>query len=361
MFVNARLARFISVASHSNMHFFVTWAAGRGRIVRKSIFLVVAAVFLPIFAAAQRPVEWDKVQVKTQKLDENVYLLQFLGPEVPGGNVGGNVGALISDEGIAIVDCGYAPAAPKLEAALKAISDKPVKYLLNTHWHGDHTGANVYFGKSAVIIAQDNARKKMERRRGLFPPSPAVALPAITFDDRFTLRMKVGDILGVHFDHGHTDTDTIYFFPGAKVVQTGDDFVNWSPPGFPAIEMDNDGSGGVDGQISADEYILAHAPADVKIIPGHGNLATRDDLVKMLAVLKETRAVVQAGINQGKSLDQLKQEKVLAKWDYLNESHHIQSDVYLERLYKTLSAKKNAAAGRSQTDPRMQEPRASSL
>jgi glyoxylase-like metal-dependent hydrolase (beta-lactamase superfamily II) len=162
--------------------------------------------------------------------------------------------------------------------------------------------------------------------------------------------MKSGDILGVHFEHGHTDTDTIYFFPGAKVVQTGDDFVNWSPPGFPAIEMDNDGSGGVEGQIAADEYILAHAPANVRIIPGHGNLASREDMSKMLAVLKDTRAVVQAGIDQGKSLDQLKQEKAFAKWDYLNESHHIQSDVYFERLYRTLSAKKNSTADRSRAN-----------
>lgn len=311
-------------------------------IVRKALSFLATLVFLPCAALAQRNVDWDKVQIKTQKLDDNIYLLQFMGPQEPAGNVGGNVGALISDDGIAIVDCGYAPAAPKLEAALKALSDKPIKYVLNTHWHGDHTGANVYFGKFAVIIAQDNARKKMEKGGTLFGPSPAVALPAITFEDRLTLRMKGGDILGIHFDHGHTDTDAIYVFPGGKVVQTGDDFVNWPVPGFPAIEQDTDGSGGVDGQIAADEYILAHAAPDVKIIPGHGNLASRDDMAKMLTVLKETRAAVMAGINQGKSFDRMKQEKAFAKWDYLNESHHIQSDVYFERLYKTLSAKKTA-------------------
>jgi cyclase len=141
----------------------------------------------------------------------------------------------------------------------------------------------------------------------------------------------------VHFDHGHTDTDTIYFFPGGKVVQTGDDFVNWPIPGFPAIEQDTDGSGGVDGQIAALEHILSRTPADVKIIPGHGNVASRDDMVKMLAVLKDTRAAVLAGINQGKSLEQMQREKAFAKWDYLNESRHIQSDVYFGRLYKDLT------------------------
>jgi cyclase len=315
--------------------------------VRKSVLTLVALALLPYSALAQRQIDWNKVQVKTQKLAENVYLLQFLGPDGPGGNVGGNVGALISEDGIILVDCGYAPAAPKLEAALKMIADKPVKYVLNTHWHGDHSDANSYFGKSAVIIAQDNARKKMEKGGALFRPSPVIALPTFTFDDHITLHTKGGDILGVHFDHGHTDTDTIYFFPGAKVVQTGDDFVNWPIPGFPAIEMDDDGSGGADGQIAADEYILAHTRTDVQIIPGHGNLASRDDMLKMLTVLKDTRAAVQAGIDQGKGLEELKQAKAFAKWDYLNESHHIQSDVYFERLYKTLSAKRASATGKS--------------
>ena len=297
--------------------------------------LLVAFVSGP--ASAQQGINWDTVQIKTQKLDDNVYVLQFMGPGGAAGNAGGNVGAFIGADGIAIVDCGYAAAAPKLEAALKAISEKPITYVLNTHWHGDHTEADQYFGRTAVIVAHENARKKMQAGTTRFPPSPAVALARITFDDRITLHINGGDLQGVHFDRGHTDTDTVYFFPGGRVVQTGDDFVNWPIPGFPAIEPDADGTGGVDGQIAALEYILSRAPADVKIIPGHGVVASRDDAVKMLAVLKDTRAAVLAGIGQGKSLEQMKQEKAFAKWDYLNESHHIQSDVYFERLYKGLA------------------------
>jgi glyoxylase-like metal-dependent hydrolase (beta-lactamase superfamily II) len=301
-----------------------------------AIALFIVCVSGP--ASAQQGVNWDTVQIKTQKLDENVYVLQFMGPGGAAGNAGGNVGAFIGADGIAIVDSGYLQAAPKLEAALKAISDKPITYLLNTHWHGDHTDANQYFGKTAVIVAHENARKKMQAGTTRFPAKPAVALPRITFDDRITLHMNDGDLQGVHFDRGHTDTDAVYFFPGGRVVQTGDDFVNWPIPGFPAIEQDTDGTGGVDGQIAALEYILSRAPADVKIIPGHGVVASRDDAVKMLAVLKDTRAAVLAGITQGKSFEQMKQEKAFAKWDYLNESHHIQSDVYFERLYKGLAA-----------------------
>lgn len=306
--------------------------------MRNLLAIASLVAFVSAPAWAQRNIDWDKVQIKTQKLDENVYVLQFMGPQGAAGNAGGNVGAFIGADGIAIVDCGFAPLALKLAAALTAISDKPVKYVLNTHWHGDHSGADEYFGKTATIVAHENARKKMQSGGKLFPPSAAVALPTITFDDRLTLHMTGGDLEGVHFDRGHTNTDAIYFFPGGKVVQTGDDFVNWPIPGFPAIEQDTDGTGGVDGQIAALELVLSRAPADVKVIPGHGNVATRDDVVKMLAVLKDTRAAVLAGISQGKSLEQMKQEKAFARWDYLNESHHIQSDVYFERLYKGLAA-----------------------
>ena len=113
----------------------------------------------------------------------------------------------------------------------------------------------------------------------------------------------------IHFPRGHTDTDSVIFFPQGKVVQMGDDFTVWNPPHFPAIDMDRDGSGGVQGQIAAAEYVLGHAPDDVQIIPGHGPLSKRDDLVTYLGVLKGTTAAVQAGIEQGKSLDQLKQEE----------------------------------------------------
>ena len=305
--------------------------------MRTLLALTVFVALAAVPAWAQRNIDWTTVEIKTQKLHEDVYVLQFMGPQGAAGNVGGNVGAFIGADGIVIVDSGYAGGAPKLEAALKAISDKPVRYVLNTHWHGDHSGADEYFGARAVIVAHENARKKMVKGGTLFPPSAATALPAITFDERITLHMQGGDVEGVHFDRGHTNTDTIYFFPGGKVVQTGDDFVNWPIPGFPAIEQDADGTGGVDGQIAALDYILSRTPADVKIIPGHGNVASRDDMVKMLAVLKDTRAAVLAGISQGKTFEQMQQEKAFAKWDYLNESRHIQSQVYFERLYKGLA------------------------
>src|SRR5215467_243280 len=299
------------------------------------MLLILFSSALSVFA--QRQVDWSKVEVKSQKLADNIYMLQGTG--VPAAI--GNVGVLITDDSIVLVDCEYAELGPQLEAAVKGISDKPIKYVFNTHWHGDHTGGNAYFGKFATIIAQDNARKMMQSGGKLFPPSPAVALPTFTFSDELTLHTSAGDMHAIHFPHGHTNTDSIILFPESKVVQTGDTFVNWEVPGFPAIDQDTDGSGGVEGEIAIAEYILAHAPDDVKIIPGHGILASKADLRKELAVLKDTSAAVQLGIRQGKSLEQLKEDKAFTKWDYLNESHHIQSDVYFERLYKDLSKSKS--------------------
>jgi cyclase len=302
-------------------------------VSRLSLILLFSLCVALAVSAQQRKVDWDKVEIHVQKLDDNVYIVQASG--VPAAI--GNVGVLVGDDGLVLVDCEYFELGAKLEAAVKTISDKPIKYIFNTHWHGDHTGGDAYFGAKTTIIAQENARKMMESGSKLFPPSPAIALPVITFSDRLTLHTSAGDIQAIYVPHGHTNTDALIVFPGGKVVQTGDTFVNWQVPGFPAIDQDTDGSGGARGEIAVAEYVLAHTPDDVKIIPGHGVLGTKADLRKELAVLKDSSAAVQEGINQGKSLEQLKQEKALAKWDYLNESHHIQSDVYFERLYRELS------------------------
>jgi len=301
---------------------------------------------LPVHA--QKQMDWDKVQVKLQKLSENVYMIEFVSPS--GGNAGANASALIGDDGVVLVDAGYAPVASKLEAALKTISDKPVKYLLNTHWHGDHTGGDAYFAKSATIISQDGARKRMETGddpdrinrvnllREIFPPSPAAALPVITFNDELTLHLDGEDLRAIYFPHGHTNTDSLVLFAHAKVAQTGTDFVNMDPSGLPAIDMDNDGSGGPQGEIAELTYIMEKMPDDVKVIPGHGKIASKVEVARYLDVLKGTTAAVQAGIDQGKTLEQLRQENVLAKWEYLN-TRVMKIDAYLDRLYLCLTRK----------------------
>ena len=289
------------------------------------MFLLAGSVAV----TAQQQTDYSKVQIKVQKVAGTVYMLEGLG---------GNIGASVGDDGIVIVDDEFLPLADKIEAALKGIIDKPVKFVINTHWHGDHTGGNPHFGEKAPIIAQENVRKRLasggKTRFGETPPAPKTALPVITFEENVSVHLNGEDIRAIHFPNGHTDGDSVIFFPQSNVVHMGDDFFNGGM--FPFIDIASGGS--VQGMIAGDEKVLAEVPDDVKIIPGHGPLANKDDLRKFITMLKETSAAVQAGIKKKKTLDQLKKKKVLAKWDAWGQSF-IKTDVFTEILYDSLTQK----------------------
>ena len=296
--------------------------------MRKAVLIGVALFWIAALSvAAQQQPDYSKVQIKVQKVNGTVYMLQ---------GMGGNIGASVGEDGIVVIDDEFLPLADKIEAALKGIADKPVKFVINTHWHGDHTGGNPHFGEKAPIIAQENVRKRLQtggqNRFGTTPPAPKTALPVITFEDKVTVHVNGEDIRAIHFPHGHTDGDSVIFFPQSNVVHMGDDFFNGGM--FPFIDLDSGGS--VQGMIAGDEKVLAEVPDDVKIIPGHGPLGTKEDLRKFVQVLKETSAAVEAGIKQGKTLDQLKQEKVLARWDSWGQGF-IKTDQFTELLYDSLT------------------------
>src|SRR6516225_9796223 len=200
------------------------------------LFLAAVVTQLP----AQQP-DMSKVEIKVQKVSGTVYMLEGLG---------GNIGASIGEDGIVIVDDEFLPLADKIEAALKGITDKPVKFVLNTHWHGDHTGGNQHFGEKAPIIAQDNVRKRLaeggKTRFGEVKPAPKVALPVITFEDKVSVHLNGEDIRAIHIPGGHTDGDAVIFFPQSKVVHMGDDFFNGGM--FPFIDLESGGS--VQGMIT---------------------------------------------------------------------------------------------------------------
>ena len=300
--------------------------------MRRVIFAIICVVFLGGLQAFAQGQDFSKVEMKVEKVAGTVYMLQ---------GAGGNIGASVGDDGIVIVDDEFLPLAEKIEAALKGITDKPVKVVLNTHWHGDHTGSNQHFGEKAPIVAQENVRKRLasggKGRFGETKPAEKGALPIITFENDVSVHLNGEDIHAIHFPHGHTDGDSVIFFKQSNVVHMGDDFFNGGM--FPYIDLDSGGS--VQGMIAGDEKVLAEIPDDVKIIPGHGPLATKDDLKKFITVLKETSAAVQAEMKKGKTLDQLKQEKVLAKWDSWGQSF-IKTDVFIEILYDSL---KNSPTG----------------
>jgi cyclase len=290
--------------------------------------------------AAAQTRDFSKVQIKVTKISGNIYMLQ---------GAGGNIAASVGEDGIVIVDDQYAPLAEKIAAALKGIgaTDKPVRFVINTHYHGDHTGGNLAFATNgSTVIAQDNVRKRLESggKAGIGtamtvdqPAAPKGGLPIITFDHDVTLHLNGEDIRALHFPGGHTDGDAIVFFPKNNVVHMGDDFVRY---GYPFIDVNAGGS--VQGMIAACDKVASLLPDDVKVIPGHGDLANLGDVRDYSVMLKETSAAVQAAINLGKTPEQMKKEKILATWDAKYGKGFITPDLFIETLYNSLTNKKNA-------------------
>jgi len=283
-------------------------------------FLVLAA------STAFAQPDLSNVTIKVTKVAGNIYMLE---------GAGGNIGVSAGEDGIVIVDDQYAPLAPKIKEALRGISNKPVKFVLNTHHHGDHTGGNEQFGETAPIIAHANVRKRLSASRvsggTTIPARPKAALPVLTFEDRLSVHINGEEIRAIHFPNGHTDGDSVIYFTGSNVVHMGDDFFAGR---FPFIDFD--GGGSVKGLIRNVEKVLSEVPADAKIIPGHGPLATSVELRSYVTMLKETVAIVEAGIKANKTLEQLKSEKALARYEAF-AWQAISADRFLELLHRGLS------------------------
>jgi glyoxylase-like metal-dependent hydrolase (beta-lactamase superfamily II) len=295
--------------------------------MRKVIALFCIFVFA-VFAIAQDD-RFDKVEIKVHPVAGSIYMLE---------GAGGNIGVSVGEDGIVIIDDQFAPLAPKIRAALKGISNKPVRFVINTHWHGDHVGGNSQFGTDSTIIAQENVRKRMQDGVALpdhvVKPAPKEALPIITFNDRATVHLNGEDIRAIHAASGHTDGDSIIYFTKSNVIHMGDDFVTY---GFPFIDLQSGGS--VEGMITAVEKVINTAPAGAKIIPGHGPISSVADMRPFVQMIRDTRTKVEAGIKLGKTLEQLQKEKTLAgfeKWsgDFIN------TDKWIETLYHDLTDKK---------------------
>lgn len=271
--------------------------------------------------AAQQ--DFSKVEVKATKVAATVYMLT---------GSGGNIGVSAGDDGIVIVDDQFAPLAPKIIQALNGISDRPVKFVLNTHYHADHTGGNEVFARTATIIAQENVRKRLQSGAKAFgrdfPPSPKIALPIVTFNDRLTIHVNGEDIRAIHYPAGHTDGDVVVYFTQSNVVHMGDEFFNG---GFPIIDVDNGGS--ARGLIAAVEKVLAAIPDDAKVIPGHGPLGDKASLRAYADMLKATSAAVEKEVRSGKTAAQLKEAKVLAPWDAAWGQSFVKADRYIDELW----------------------------
>jgi glyoxylase-like metal-dependent hydrolase (beta-lactamase superfamily II) len=268
------------------------------------------------------------VQVKTTKVAGNVYMLQ---------GRGGNVGAIIGMDGILIVDDDYKALSAKLAAALKELgSDKP-RFVFNTHWHGDHTEGNEFFGKDSIIVAHANVRKRLMDPPVIFgektEPYPSFALPLITYTETMSLHINGEEVRAVHFPNGHTDGDTVVFFKNANVVHLGDDFFVGR---FPFVDLDSGGS--VQGLIDNVGALIKQIPADAKLIPGHGPLATLQDLRTYHQTLVDTSNLVQAEMKKGKSLDEIKKAGLPEKYKDWG-SGFIKTDFWIETIHRSYSKK----------------------
>ena len=241
---------------------------------------------------------------------------------------GGNIGVSVGGDGILIVDNQYADLAPKIESALAELSKGDLKFVLNTHWHSDHTGGNAHFGHKATIVAHEKVRERLEGKSGT-PPS---ALPVITFKETTTVHFNGEEIRLLHLGAGHTDGDVIIWFTESNVVHMGDQFFNGR---FPFIDL---GSGGrVAGYQKNVETVLNNLPEGAKIIPGHGALASRDDLQSFSVMLKDTINPVRQSISLSKTLDQIKAAGVPEQYKTWGAGF-INTSRWLEMVYNSLTS-----------------------
>ena len=237
----------------------------------------------------------DKVELKTVPIVGNIYMLM---------GRGGNIGVSVGEDGVLIIDDQFAPHADAIRAAIGRLGQGKLEFVLNTHHHGDHTGGNAIFGKEATIVAHENLRKQLVTRK-----NPRESLPVITFDQSLRVHFNGEAIQAVHFPHGHTDNDSVYFFEGSNVVHMGDTFFNGR---FPYVDLD---SGGNPMQLLANvQAVLARVGPETRIIPGHGELARRADLETYARMLESTIASVRAQLAANKSLDQIKAAGVASEW-----------------------------------------------
>lgn len=271
----------------------------------RSLLLASVLCGFPLSLAAQ---DFSKVEIRTIPVAPGLHML--IGR-------GGNIAVLSGDDGVFLVDDQYAPLTEKILAAVGAIDSGPIRFLVNTHWHGDHTGGNENLGNAGVVIvAHEKVRERMSVRQVVeafgrdVPASPPPALPVLTFPSSVTFHLNGVTTEVVHVSPAHTDGDSVVWFTELNAVHTGDTYFNGM---YPFIDVGSGGS--IDGVISAADGILALADADTKIIPGHGPLSNREELQTYRDMLISVRDRVRTDLSAGKSVDEILAGKPTAEFD----------------------------------------------
>ncbi|HEU4747739.1 MAG TPA: MBL fold metallo-hydrolase [Gemmatimonadaceae bacterium] len=300
--------------------------------------MTTALALLPLSRLHAQP-DLSQVQVKVVPVAPGVYMLE-------GG--GGNIGLSVGDDDAFLIDDQYAPMTAKVKAAVATVTSKPVRFVVNTHWHNDHTGGNeAMAGSGAIIFAHENVRRRMTTDQFLaafnarIPASPKKALPVVTFSDTLSFYLNGDTIRSVHVANAHTDGDAIIFFRKANVIHMGDAFFNGF---YPFIDVSTGGS--VVGTIRAANHALAMSNAGTRFIPGHGPLATRADLVRYRDMMVSVRDTVSRLIARGRTLSQVIAARPLADLDARWGQGFLKPEQFLTIAYESLRQTRNRPARR---------------
>lgn len=301
--------------------------------MRYGIPTCATGILLALSSTAVAPAhaqDWEAVEIETIDVAPGVHMLA---------GRGGNIGVSSGEDGIFLVDDQYAPLTDKIVAALGAISDRPIRFVINTHWHGDHTGGNENLGDAgALIVAHENVRERMSVEQFIeaigdtVPPAPEGALPVVTFTEAVTFHLNDDDLHVFHVEHAHTDGDAVIHFRGPDVIHAGDVYFNGT---YPFIDVSSGGS--IDGIIAAADTIVALAGEDTRIIPGHGPLSNRAELEAYRDMLRGAREAVAAQIRQGKSVEEVVAAKPTAKYDKDWGGGFIDPERFVRGLFEDLS------------------------
>lgn len=273
--------------------------------------------------------DFEKVQIETVKVAEGVYMLI---------GAGGNIGVSTGADGVLLVDSQFAQLIEKIKAAIAKINGGPIRFLFNTNWHYDHAYGNELLGKSgAIIVAHENSRKRLIDEQDFpelnfkQPPSPAAALPAVTFTNSLTLYFNGDEIQAIHIEQAHSDADVAIYFRKANVIHTGDLYFSG---GYPFIDVSHGGS--VDGMIAAEDKILKMIDANTKVIPGHGPLSNREEVQKFRDMLATVRDRIARQVKEGKTLEEVLASKPTADFDKPGEPL-IPPEMFVKIVYNSLS------------------------
>jgi cyclase len=281
--------------------------------VKNTTRIAAALALSATFAAVAQPaVDPAKVEIKATKITETTYMLT---------GAGGNLGLSVGEDAVFLIDDQFAPLTPKINEAIAKITKQPVKFVLNTHWHYDHTGGNENFGKAgSIIVAHENVRKRMSTDQVIeffnqpIKASPKAALPVVTFNGAVSFHINGEEIRGIHVPRAHTDGDTIVHFLGSDVLHMGDVYFNGYYP-----FIDTSGGGTIDGVIAACDQVLGIVTDKTKIIPGHGPLSTKAELQVYRDMLATVSGRIKKMIAEGRKLEEITAAKGVtedydAKW-----------------------------------------------